>query len=192
MKMNVSLYKESIISLPSIQGRLTQMREIAQRCKKDIFFRYDAHMPFLKSRLHYILFLLFFLLYSLSPLRMSSDRLLKGLQENSETASIRIMLVEKFMDLLTDRLSLDGLDNTDDADVEVMFKKKRALLRSATLFLLLLITIVSHIGARYYSLRSDPGTGSGRFRHARCLEPFNTLDVYLSPHSGLAPPVLPA
>ncbi len=187
--MSVSQSNKTIFSLRTIQGHLRSLREMPHYCVKYALSAAESHTPFLKSRLPYMLFLAFFVLYSLSPLRISSDRLLKGLQENSESSCIRIILVEKFLDMLTDKLSLDGLDNSDDADIEVMVKKKRALLRAFTQLFLLLIAIASHIGARYY-LRNEPLKHSSRFGHSHYSEYFNILEVYHSPHSGLAPPYL--
>lgn len=184
--MSVSLCKKSIIPIESLHRHLTLLREMAQSFMKYFSIASDAHTPFLKSRLHYLMFLLFFIIYSTSPLRMTSDSSLKGLLQDSEAASIRIVMVERVLSLMSDRLTTEGLNSSDDADVEVMVKKKRALLRSFTLLFILLMAIATHIAARLY-LRNDLIIESDRFRFSRSSEHINIIEVYRSPHSGLSP-----
>jgi len=187
--MSESLCKKEIISLKRIQVYVKHLREIPQFCIKYFFSPSEAHTPFLKSRLHYIMFLLFFAVYSTSPLRMTSDSSLRGLQENSEAASIRIVMVERVLNIMSDRLTSEGLISSGDADVEIMVKKKRALLRSFTFFFLLLMAIAAHVAAKLYR-DSDLIIVTGRFRFSRSSEHIKIYDVYLSPHSGLSPPYL--
>ncbi|MDP2158121.1 MAG: hypothetical protein Q8K68_10490 [Nitrospirota bacterium] len=188
--MRVSLCKKSIISIQRPDGFIAHLREIAQLFKKSVFFRYDAHIPFLKSRLPYIMFVLFFTVYAVSPLRMAADSSLKGLQQNSAASSARIMLVERLLEKLTDVTSLNELNISDDAStLEVMVKKKRALLRSFTLLFLLLMAIAAHSAAKFI-ISNELITPPNRFRHSQSTEHINISDVYLSPHSGLSPPYL--
>lgn len=189
MKMKLLQGKRSSISLRSCKGHIKHLREIPQFCIRYFFSPSDAHTPFLKSRLHYIMFLLFFVIYSVSPLKICADRTLKGLLQDSDAASIRIIIVERVLSLMSDRLPSKGLFSSDDADVEMMIKKKRALLRSFTLLFLLLMAVAAHVAAKLYlcsNLIIDPC----RFRFSQSSEHINIADVYLSPHSGLSPPHL--
>ena len=165
------------------------MRVMTQQVSEYVSFHTDAQLRFLKFRLHYILFLLFFAVYAISPLKVCSDRTLKGLLQDSETASIKIVMIEKVLNYITDRLSLDELMNYDDGDVEVMVKKKRALLRAITLLFILLIATAAHIASRF---RPEDNfiVVCEHFLPARCPETIRISEVYLSPHSGLSPPYL--
>ena len=160
-----------------------------QFCITYFFSPSETHTPFLKSRLHYIMFLLFFVIYSISPLKICADRTLKGFLQDTEAAAIRIVIVDNILNLMSDRLPSESWFSSDDADVEVMVKKKRALLRSFTLFFLLLMAIATHIAARF-NMRSDLILDHNRFRFSRSSEHVNIIEVYLSPHSGLSPPHL--
>jgi hypothetical protein len=185
--MSVSLCKKSINSPQGDRAVLMFLREMTHHCRKFLFTNPEAHTPFLKSRFHYIMFLLFFVIYSVSPLKICADRTLKGLLQDSEAASIRIVIIERVLSLMSDRLPSEGLFSSDDADVEVMVKKKRALLRSFTLLFLLLMAIAAHVAARFY-LRNDLIIESDRFRFSRSSEHISIIEVYRSPHSGLSPP----
>ncbi|MBI5075298.1 MAG: hypothetical protein HZB62_09080 [Nitrospirae bacterium] len=187
--MSVTQHQESIISLEGRPAFFTLLREMTHHCRKFLFTNPEAHTPFLKSRLHYIMFLLFFVVYSVSPLKICADRTVKGLMQDSEAASIRIVIVERILSLMSDRLLSESWFSSDEADVEVMVKKKRALLRSFTLFFLLLMAIATHIAARLY-LGTDLIIDPSRFRFSRSSEHINIIEVYRSPHSGLAPPYL--
>lgn len=187
--MKASARKQSIFSFLSIQRHLGHLRKMPQFCVKYCFSPSEAHTPFLKSRLYYVIFMLFYFVYVVSPLKVCADRTLKGLLQDSEAASIQIVLVERVLNLITNRLSAEALFSFDDADVEVMVKKKRALLRAFTIFFLLLMAITTHIAARY-SQRSDHIMLPKHFPQSHNAEHISIAEVYRSPHSGLAPPCL--
>lgn len=181
---------KGVISLRSLERHRAHLRELTQLCAKYLFSPSEAHLPFLRFRLHYIMFLLFFVVYSVSPLKMCSDRTLRGLLQDSEAASIRIVIVERVLALMLDGLtSAEGLVSSDDADIEVMVKKKRALLRSFTLLFLLLMAIAAHVAARL-NLFSALALGRSCFPFSRSSEHIKISDAYHSPHSGLSPPYL--
>lgn len=187
--MVISHCKNSIISFLCIHRCSGNLRGMAQPHEKSVFFRTITNALSPKSRLLYIVFLLFFATFTLSPLKICTDRTIKGLMQDSEEAVMRIVVVEKILNLMADRLPLDGLNNSDAADLEMMLKKKRAVLRAFTIIFLLLITIVAHIAARFYP-SNDLIAALYRFRQFRCSEHITISEVYLSPHSGLAPPSL--
>lgn len=132
-----------------------------------------------------ILFLIFFFIYTVSPLKLHLNNVHDGFSTSTNYVGFSLLFVEHMLGVLLDDFAAAA--NDINADDEVLVRKKRALFGSLIRFLMLLIALHALFAKMLGFSNADENEHCYSFisEHSNVCK---TSAVYLSPHSGLAPP----
>ncbi len=128
-------------------------------------------------------FLIFFLIYAVSPLKLHLNNAHDGFLSGQTYVGFSLLFVEHMLGVLLDDFAADDAYEDD----EMFVKKKRAIFRSLTRLLMLLIALLA-LFAKMLGFGKDDENQQCSSYVAEHRDICKTSAVYLTPHSGLAPP----